>query len=104
MQRRRRGLGKGTAYQPADANDAAWPRARLSEQCRTRRHLEDHDVLLVGLCDASGLLHDVLDAAPAGTYEEALQQVHARVGPASAVAALLAAVEDTVTTDASTLA
>ncbi|MEU7906384.1 GPP34 family phosphoprotein [Actinoplanes sp. NPDC049118] len=104
IERRRRGLSRGTAYQPAEINNAAWPRARLSEHCRSRRDLDVYDVVLAGLCHASGLLHNVLDAAPAGTYEQAMQQVHARLRPFPSVVALLDAVENRVTADAATLA
>ncbi|MET8154701.1 GPP34 family phosphoprotein, partial [Actinoplanes sp. NPDC049668] len=104
VQRRRRGLSKGFVYRPAEANLAAWPRARLSEHCRARRELDSHDIVLAGLCHASGLLHHVLDAAPPGTYEQAMQQVCTRLAESASVVALLDAVESTVTADAFKLA
>ena len=104
VEQRRRGLAKSTAYKPADTNNAAWPRARLSEYCRTHRQLADDDVVLAGLCHASGLLHNVLDAAPAGTYDYALQQIQAGLGAKPDVLAVLGAVESAVTAGASQLA
>ena len=104
VEQRRRGLGKSTVYKPADTNNAAWPRARLSEHCRTHRQLADDDAVLAGLCHASGLLHNVLDAAPAGTYDYALQQIQAGLGAKPDVLAVLGAVESTVTAGASQLA
>ncbi|GAA0490708.1 hypothetical protein Ade02nite_23600 [Paractinoplanes deccanensis] len=76
---RRRLTGKVNVYEPARRTDAAWPRARLSDQCCTGRALSHTDAILVGLCHASGLLHDVLLAAPPGTYESAMQQVAAQL-------------------------
>ncbi|MEU4215859.1 GPP34 family phosphoprotein [Actinoplanes sp. NPDC026623] len=104
VQRRRRALSMCTFYQPAEKNTAAWPRARLSEHCRVRRELDHRDIVLAGLCHASGLLHNVLDGAPAGTYEQAIQQVYTRLAASASVVALLDAVESTVTADASKLA
>jgi hypothetical protein len=104
VEQRRRVLSSSTVYKPADTNNAAWPRARLSEHCRTHRHLSDDDVVLAGLCHASGLLHNVLDAAPAGTYDYALRQVQSALADKPAVLAVLGAVESTVTAGASQLA
>lgn len=104
VEHRRRGFRKGNAYEPADANAAAWPRARLSEHCRAHRDLNGHDIALVGLCHASGLLRDVLVAAPAGTYEQTMQQVNDRVAAVPSIVALFGAIESAVAAVASRLA
>jgi Golgi phosphoprotein 3 GPP34 len=104
VEHRRRGFRKGYAYEPADANAAAWPRARLSEHCRAHRDLNGHDIALAGLCHASGLLRDVLVAAPAGTYEQTMQQVNDRVAAVPSIVALFGAIESAVAAVASRLA
>ncbi|MEV4709605.1 GPP34 family phosphoprotein [Actinoplanes sp. NPDC049316] len=104
VEQRRRVLSTSTIYKPADKNNAAWPRARLSEQCRAHRQLDAGDVVLAGLCHASGLLHNVLDAAPAGTYDYTMQQIQSRLADHPCVLAVLGAVESIVTARASQLA
>jgi hypothetical protein len=102
--KRRRGFGGGNLYPPTNTNDAAWPRARISDHCRSRRRLDFPDVVLVGLCHAAGLLHNVLDDAPDGTYEAAMRQVTDRLAQRPSVTALLIALESSVRADASALA
>ncbi|XVU24259.1 GPP34 family phosphoprotein [Actinoplanes sp. CA-054009] len=101
---RRRITGKVNIYQPARPNDAAWPRARLSEHCRTGRILSQTDLLLVGICHAAGLLHDVLVTAPSGTYDAAVQHVETQLRGHESIFALLHALDRMVTAKAGQLA
>ncbi|SCG38651.1 Golgi phosphoprotein 3 (GPP34) [Micromonospora coxensis] len=53
-----------TVYLPTDINTAAWPWARLSQQLRNRRGLDDFDIALAGLTLHTQLETALLDGAP----------------------------------------
>jgi len=78
----RRLLRRFTFYMPTDTNDYVWPRVRLGTALAQRRPVDQIDVHLLGIADATGLLPSILDGGgqPAHAYfEHLMQQSHADV-------------------------
>ncbi len=78
----RRLLRRFTVYVPTDANTYVWPRVRLGTALTQRRPIDQIDVHLLGIADATGLLPSILDGggqAAHAYFEHLMQQSHADV-------------------------
>ena len=75
-------LRRYTFYMPTDTNDYVWPRVRLGTALAQRRPIDQIDVHLLGIADATGLLSSILDGggqAAHAYFEHLMQQSHADV-------------------------
>ncbi|MEV4135864.1 GPP34 family phosphoprotein [Dactylosporangium sp. NPDC049742] len=78
----RRLLRRFTFYQPTDTNEFVWPRVRLGTALAQRRPVDQIDVHLLGIADATGLLPSILDGGGQAAYayfDHLIQQSHADV-------------------------
>ncbi|MDQ1293263.1 MAG: hypothetical protein QG608_1144, partial [Actinomycetota bacterium] len=79
--RYRRGLlGRGTAYRPADADDAYWRSVRLSRTLRDPLPLSPGDTLLAGFVEVCGLLPVASDGDGAAWAVGRVERALARMG------------------------
>lgn len=75
----RRLLRRFIFYLPTDVNDHVWPRARLGMSLAQRKPVDQHDVHLLGIADATGLLPSILDGggqAADDYFTHLMQQAH----------------------------
>ncbi|WP_432834058.1 GOLPH3/VPS74 family protein [Dactylosporangium sp. CA-092794] len=89
---RRRRMHRFTGYLPSDRNRHVWPRARLGTSLGHRRPLSPHDVHLLGIAEAIGLLPIIVDGRGtaahdwfAAHWESAHPDVQALIGETRAV-------------------
>jgi hypothetical protein len=73
----RRRLRRHVYFQPADPNRHAMARARLTTGLAHRRQVDPHDVHLLGIADATGLLSTIVDWGGPAAHDYYLQLIEA---------------------------